>query len=219
MVLGAADKLRNVVFGLYRHAVKCSAIVNQAGFCWLRRPLAFSLSVNTADRFATRTENLRATRCRRGNAVASSRRQLLLEATMALVDYIEMFSEPAPPTADDRPAQSCQIRAASNCHETPCTNGMMRSECRDPHNQRARVASGVARDGVPLSRRDETSFPRVRSIARIPRLGVAAATLSWVCRYADLPLVPDARCSRGRRAFISPSSSTASSSSRRGCTC
>jgi SagB-type dehydrogenase family enzyme len=37
---------------------------------------------------------------------------------MALVDYIEMFSEPAPPTADDRPAESCRIRAASNCHET-----------------------------------------------------------------------------------------------------
>jgi hypothetical protein len=149
MVLGAADKLRNVVFGLYRHAVKCSAIVNQAGFCWLRRPLAFSLSVNTADRFATRTENLRATRCRRGNAVASSRRQLLLEATMALVDYIEMFSEPAPPTADDRPAQSCQIRAASNCHETPCTNGMMRSECRDPHKSTS--ASRVRRRSRPCT--------------------------------------------------------------------
>ena len=58
--------------------------------------------------------------------------------------------------------------------------------------RRARVASGVARDGVPLSRRDETSFPRVRPIARIPRLGVAAATVSWVCRCAGLPAVPDA---------------------------
>ena len=78
----------------------------------------------------------------------------------------------------------------SRCPRGLSPNGIMTSTCRNPHTPRARVASGVARGGVPISRRDEASFPRVRPIARTPRLGVAAEPVSWVRRYADLPVVP-----------------------------
>ena len=96
-----------------------------------------------------------------------------------------------------RPAQSMPISRGARRPRDPYSNGMMRSRATHP-TPRARVASGVARDGVPLSRRDETSFPRVRSIARIPRLGIAAVPLSWICRDVGLPAVPGAQ-RRSRR--------------------
>ena len=55
---------------------------------------------------------------------------------------------------------------------------------------------GVARHGLPLSRRDETPVSPVRPIARVSRLGVAATTLSPVCRYPALSSLPDSRRSR-----------------------
>ena len=99
-----------------------------------------------------------------------------------------MFGTSAADSQRIGPLSPCRFRAARHGHETPTERY---DEIHVTHpTPRARVASGVARDGAPLSRRDETSFPRVRSIARIPRLGVAAEPLSWVCRYAGLPMYP-----------------------------
>ena len=69
---------------------------------------------------------------------------------------------------------------------------MMRSECCCPHKS---TSSSRVRRRSPRCTAITTgrnTFPRVRPIARIPRLGVAAATVSRVWRHADLPAAPDA---------------------------
>ena len=59
--------------------------------------------------------------------------------------------------------------------------------------RRARVGRD-AREGLPLPRRDETSLSALRAVARLSRLGVAAAAFSRLRGHTCLPALSGARC-------------------------